>query len=193
MILKWADGLLYYNLLDAVSNWIHFKQIIFHLKAKLQKTCSGLSVPFVLFTWTFAIRWHPWTFTWLTQNSSTYYKSNSLTSCLSLTRCNCFQVNINCQAIRTPFNAYWPLWDIWLAELIVTHTLTGADTKVSDVDGMAYSTLLYGTGPGYSRPRLVPSNHTSDTEERNVVHGSAVPRQWATHGGEDVPIFAQVK
>jgi hypothetical protein len=28
---------------------------------------------------------------------------------------------------------------------------------------------------------------------RNSVHGAAVPRQWATHGGEDVPIYAQVR
>lgn len=62
---------------------------------------------------------------------------------------------------------------------------------MSDVDGLPYSTLLYGNGPGYSRPRVVPSNQTSVTEERNVVHGSAVPRQWATHGAEDVPIYAQ--
>lgn len=25
------------------------------------------------------------------------------------------------------------------------------------------------------------------------MHGSAVPRQWATHGGEDVPVYAQVE
>ncbi|XP_046684311.1 alkaline phosphatase, tissue-nonspecific isozyme-like isoform X2 [Homalodisca vitripennis] len=69
--------------------------------------------------------------------------------------------------------------------------ILGADTKVSDVDGLPYSTLLYGTGPGYARPRVVPSNQTSVTEERNVVHASAVARQWATHGGEDVPVYAQ--
>ena len=34
------------------------------------------------------------------------------------------------------------------------------DSKVSDVDGMPYSTLLYGNGPGYSVPRTVPPNKT---------------------------------
>ncbi|XP_052122782.1 uncharacterized protein LOC127749287 [Frankliniella occidentalis] len=30
-----------------------------------------------------------------------------------------------------------------------------------------------------------------DEEARNRVHASAVPRQWATHGGEDVPVYSQ--
>lgn len=70
------------------------------------------------------------------------------------------------------------------------------DSTLSDVDGQPYSTLLYGNGPGYSSPRTVPAaNNASDTGsvgDKNVAHGSAVPRQWATHGGEDVPLYAQV-
>ena len=54
------------------------------------------------------------------------------------------------------------------------------------MDGLAYWTLLYGNGPGYSSPRTVPGNQTA----KNAVHGSAAPRQWATHGGEDVPAMA---
>ncbi|XP_034256863.1 alkaline phosphatase, tissue-nonspecific isozyme-like [Thrips palmi] len=85
--------------------------------------------------------------------------------------------------------------------------ILGVDSKVSDVDGMPYSTLLYGNGPGYSAPRAVPPNRTRDSghpmsmgrappvpedeEARNRVHGSAVPRQWATHGGEDVAVYSQ--
>ncbi|XP_054257074.1 alkaline phosphatase, tissue-nonspecific isozyme-like [Macrosteles quadrilineatus] len=67
--------------------------------------------------------------------------------------------------------------------------ILGTDTKPSDMDGLPYSSLLYGNGPGYTSPRAIPSN-TSE-EERNAVHGAAVPRQWATHGGEDVPVYAQ--
>jgi alkaline phosphatase len=71
---------------------------------------------------------------------------------------------------------------------------TGVDSKTSDVDGLPYSTLLYGNGPGFSQPRPVPSNSSSsEMAGRNSVHGAAVPRQWATHGGEDVPIYAQVR
>lgn len=69
----------------------------------------------------------------------------------------------------------------------------GTDGKVSDVDGLPYSTLLYGNGPGYSEPRSIPINTTIHAKpDKNAVHGAAVPRQWATHGGEDVPVYAQV-
>lgn len=61
---------------------------------------------------------------------------------------------------------------------------------MSDIDGQPYTTILYGNGPGYSTPRIVPLNTTAASEDRNQVHASAVPRQWATHGGEDVPVYA---
>ncbi|KAI5728856.1 hypothetical protein M8J77_022309 [Diaphorina citri] len=66
--------------------------------------------------------------------------------------------------------------------------ILGMDSKVSDIDGLPYSTLLYSNGPGYSHPRLVPSN--SSAGDKNSVHGSGVPRHWATHSGEDVPVFS---
>lgn len=62
------------------------------------------------------------------------------------------------------------------------------DSKMSDVDNMPYSTLLYGNGPGFNIPRLFPTNLS--IEEKNSIHGAAVPRKWATHGGEDVPVYA---
>lgn len=74
---------------------------------------------------------------------------------------------------------------------IVTSRFLGTDSRLSDVDGQPYSTLLYGNGPGFTSPRNVPGNGTGDTT--NAVHTSAVPRQWATHGGEDVPVYAQGK
>lgn len=68
---------------------------------------------------------------------------------------------------------------------------TGVDVKPSDVDGLPYSTLLYGNGPGHSAEhRLVPMLNATDAETHNRLHGAAVPRQWATHGGEDVPVYA---
>ncbi|KAK9880317.1 hypothetical protein WA026_010196 [Henosepilachna vigintioctopunctata] len=66
----------------------------------------------------------------------------------------------------------------------------GPDSKVSDIDGQPYTTILYGNGPGFAFPRIVPMNTTTATEDKNQVHGSAVPRQWGTHGGEDVPVYA---
>lgn len=68
--------------------------------------------------------------------------------------------------------------------------ISGPDSKVSDVDGQPYTTILYGNGPGYATPRIIPMNTTTASEDRNQVHSSAVPRQWATHGGEDVPVYA---
>ncbi|XP_069689288.1 alkaline phosphatase-like isoform X2 [Periplaneta americana] len=65
------------------------------------------------------------------------------------------------------------------------NSILGMDTKVSDVDGKPYTTLLYGNGPGYSSPRTVPRGNS-----RDMVQGAAVPRTWSTHGGEDVPVFA---
>ncbi|XP_054280459.1 alkaline phosphatase-like [Macrosteles quadrilineatus] len=67
--------------------------------------------------------------------------------------------------------------------------ILGTDSRMSDMDGLPYSTLLYSNGPGYSSPRSVPGNGTGDSQ--NAVHSSGVPRQWATHGGEDVPVYAQ--
>ncbi|KAL4713155.1 hypothetical protein ACJJTC_018800, partial [Scirpophaga incertulas] len=71
------------------------------------------------------------------------------------------------------------------------HPVLGADTVVSDIDGLRYTTLLYGTGPGHSEPRALPQNTTAGTPASpDAVHAAAAPRQWATHGGEDVPIYA---
>lgn len=61
---------------------------------------------------------------------------------------------------------------------------------VSDIDGLRYTTLLYGTGPGHAEPRALPLNATATTSAADAVHAAAVPRQWATHGGEDVPVYA---
>lgn len=79
---------------------------------------------------------------------------------------------------------------IYFSFLQPIYLIPGPDSKVSDIDGQPYTTILYGNGPGYATPRIVPMNTTTAAEDRNQVHGSAVPRQWATHGGEDVPVYA---
>lgn len=57
---------------------------------------------------------------------------------------------------------------------------------------MPYTTLLYGNGPGFGRHPTRRENITgSDSRDKNYVQQAAVPRQWATHGGEDVPVYAQ--
>ncbi|XP_046377254.2 alkaline phosphatase-like [Haliotis rufescens] len=66
----------------------------------------------------------------------------------------------------------------------------------SGSDGLPYTSLLYGNGPGYDvvdnggtfgRPNLTDT----DTEERLYRQQSAVPLDAETHGGEDVGIYAQ--
>ncbi|KAG5330538.1 PPBT protein, partial [Acromyrmex heyeri] len=61
----------------------------------------------------------------------------------------------------------------------------GSDSKVSDVDGQPYTTLLYSNGPGYIHPRNILREAGKDS-----IQTAGVPRAWATHGGEDVPVFA---
>nr|CAD7428743.1 unnamed protein product [Timema monikensis] len=52
------------------------------------------------------------------------------------------------------------------------------DSVMSDVDGRPYSTLQFANGPKFSPGRV-------------NARSSAVPLKWATHGGEDVPVFTR--
>ncbi|XP_045535921.1 alkaline phosphatase [Papilio machaon] len=70
------------------------------------------------------------------------------------------------------------------------HPILGADSVISDVDDLGYTTILYGTGPGHSEPRTLPSSGTKFIAKHDVVHAAAVPKMWSTHGGEDVPVYA---
>ncbi|KAF8763598.1 Alkaline phosphatase like protein [Argiope bruennichi] len=68
----------------------------------------------------------------------------------------------------------------------------GVDDKPSDVDNMPYTTLLYANGPGYNHnfPNGRENLTNVDTEDKNFIQQSAVPRRWDSHGGEDVPVYA---
>lgn len=63
---------------------------------------------------------------------------------------------------------------------------------ISDKDKMPYTTLMYTTGPGY---KLVDGQRRNlsayDPEADNFIQDTAVPMKEETHGGEDVPIYAQ--
>ncbi|XP_046744633.1 alkaline phosphatase-like isoform X1 [Diprion similis] len=63
--------------------------------------------------------------------------------------------------------------------------ILGSDSKVSDLDGKPYTTLLYSNGPGHTEPRSILREAGKDS-----IQTAGVPRAWATHGGEDVPVFA---
>ncbi|CAM1323709.1 ALPL (predicted) [Pycnogonum litorale] len=68
----------------------------------------------------------------------------------------------------------------------------GLDSKLSDIDNMPYTTLLYGNGPGYDHryPGGRQNVTNMNTDDINYIQQSAVPRRWETHGGEDVPVYA---
>ena len=46
-----------------------------------------------------------------------------------------------------------PIPDWWAAR--VPFFASGSDSKVSDLDGQPYTTLLYSNGPGYTQPRNI--------------------------------------
>ncbi|XP_036623697.1 intestinal-type alkaline phosphatase 1-like [Trichosurus vulpecula] len=59
-------------------------------------------------------------------------------------------------------------------------------------DGKAYTSILYGNGPGYSQVNgSRPDVNDSISEEVSYKQQSAVPLASETHGGEDVAIFAR--
>ncbi|XP_059170470.1 alkaline phosphatase-like [Physella acuta] len=70
--------------------------------------------------------------------------------------------------------------------------LSDSDQKVpslATLDKKPYTTLLYGTGPGYRETR--PNITLENTADKRYISQSAVPMSKETHGGEDVGIFAQ--
>ncbi|XP_066983168.1 alkaline phosphatase-like [Macrobrachium rosenbergii] len=73
------------------------------------------------------------------------------------------------------------------------HPLTGLDVEMSDVDGKPYTILLYGNGPGYAHSTPTGRQDLTgfNTQDINFVQQAAVPRKYETHGGEDVPVYAQ--
>ncbi|CAN2387965.1 alkaline phosphatase [Pristimantis euphronides] len=70
--------------------------------------------------------------------------------------------------------------------------ILGLSTKKSDMDGMPYTAILYGNGPGYKTNRGKRQNITGvNIGDHYYVAQSAVPLKSETHGGEDVAIFAK--
>ncbi|XP_062619664.1 alkaline phosphatase, tissue-nonspecific isozyme-like isoform X5 [Saccostrea cucullata] len=56
-------------------------------------------------------------------------------------------------------------------------------------DGLPYTSLLYGNGPGYTSPRQDLTG--VNTDDKDFKQQSAVPQEFDTHSGEDVGIHAQ--
>ncbi|XP_063409463.1 alkaline phosphatase, tissue-nonspecific isozyme-like isoform X1 [Mytilus trossulus] len=58
------------------------------------------------------------------------------------------------------------------------------------LDGMPYTTLSYGNGPGTNFTAGRQNLSDIDTRSFDYIQQSAVPLKFETHSGEDVPIFA---
>ncbi|VDI62066.1 alkaline phosphatase [Mytilus galloprovincialis] len=58
------------------------------------------------------------------------------------------------------------------------------------LDGMPYTTLSYGNGPGTNFTAGRQNLSDIDTRSFDYIQQSAVPLKYETHSGEDVPIFA---
>ncbi|KAJ8320704.1 hypothetical protein KUTeg_002291, partial [Tegillarca granosa] len=56
-------------------------------------------------------------------------------------------------------------------------------------DGLPYTTLVYGNGPGYQFGNR-ENVRSIDTTHKDYRQASAVPLAYETHGGNDVPIYA---
>ncbi|GIY35463.1 alkaline phosphatase, tissue-nonspecific isozyme [Caerostris extrusa] len=62
---------------------------------------------------------------------------------------------------------------------------------ISNADGMPYTTLMYSTGPGYKITADGRENITDiNTADKDYRQQATVPRSTATHGGEDVGVYA---
>lgn len=69
------------------------------------------------------------------------------------------------------------------------------EDEVSDIDGMQYTNIVYGNGPGFDHERKFPKGRqnvsTVNTEDINYIAQSAVPMVEETHGAGDVAIYAR--
>jgi alkaline phosphatase len=63
--------------------------------------------------------------------------------------------------------------------------------NVSDVDKLPINIIAYGNGPNFSSPRNATYLYSLDTNSTRYLSPTALPMKAETHGGEDVPVYAQ--
>jgi alkaline phosphatase len=68
---------------------------------------------------------------------------------------------------------------------------TIAHSNVSDVDNLPINIIAYGNGPNFNSPRNPNYLYSLDTNSTNYLSPAALPLKSETHGGEDVPVYAQ--
>lgn len=71
-------------------------------------------------------------------------------------------------------------------------SVIGLNTKVSDIDGLHYSTLSYANGPKHKAPQNQTRVNFPDMnmEDPDLYYPALNPMAMETHGGEDVAVFA---
>lgn len=62
---------------------------------------------------------------------------------------------------------------------------------VSDIDKLPINIIAYGNGPNYHAPRNATYLQSLDMNSTKYLSPTALPMKSETHGGEDVPIYAQ--
>jgi alkaline phosphatase len=63
--------------------------------------------------------------------------------------------------------------------------------NVSDIDKLPITIISYGNGPNYQEPRNASYLAALDTNSTKYLFPTALPMRAETHGGEDVPVYAQ--
>ena len=63
--------------------------------------------------------------------------------------------------------------------------------NVSDIDRLPINIIAYGNGPNYQSIRNATYLYSLDTNATKYLSPTALPMKSETHGGEDVPIYAQ--
>jgi alkaline phosphatase len=63
--------------------------------------------------------------------------------------------------------------------------------NVSDIDKLPINIIAYGNGPNFSSTRNGTYLYSLDTNSTKYLAPTALPMRTETHGGEDVPVYAQ--
>jgi alkaline phosphatase len=63
--------------------------------------------------------------------------------------------------------------------------------NVSDIDQLPINIIAYGNGPNFSSVRNATYLYSIDTNSTKYLSPTALPMKLETHGGEDVPVYAQ--
>jgi alkaline phosphatase len=63
--------------------------------------------------------------------------------------------------------------------------------NVSDIDKLPVNIIAYGNGPNFQAPRNATYLYSLNTNSTSYLSPSALPMKSETHGGEDVPVYAQ--